>query len=167
MAQDLFKKYLDLGFEIIDTNALEFQRPTTATTVRDAAEYLVKQILQGIYGTQKEFVILFQTNNPYIERMTIAAQREADEVFKKYHLQEKGYSIKIDGVGFACKQDVVTVHSELAALMAEEWKQAFQDEENAAEYLKTLLFQTRNNNFIDEPMPVEITGNQLNLEGVD
>ncbi|WP_323738464.1 hypothetical protein [Candidatus Trichorickettsia mobilis] len=167
MAQDLFKKYLDLDFEIIDTEAFEFQRPTTATTVRDAAEFLVKQILQGTYGIQKEFVILFQTNNPYIERMTIAAQREADEVFKKYHLQEQGYSIKIDGVGFACKQDVVTVHSELSALMAEEWKRAFQEEKNAAEYIKTLLFQTRDNNFIEEPMPVEVIGNQLKLDEVD
>ncbi|WP_316352975.1 hypothetical protein [Candidatus Trichorickettsia mobilis] len=169
MAQDLFKKYIDLdtSFEIIDTDLLESQRPTTATTVRETVEFLVKQILQGTYGAQKEFIILFQTNNPYIERMTIAAQREANEVFKKYHLQEQGYSIKIDGVGFACKQDVVTVHSELAALMAEKWKQAFQDEENAAEYIKTLLFQTRDNNFIDEPMPVEITGNQLNLNEVD
>ena len=53
-----------------------------ASTARDAAEKLVKDIIGGKYGDKREFKILLLTNNPYIERQTIATQREVDKVLK-------------------------------------------------------------------------------------
>ena len=38
------------------------------------------------YGDKKEFVILFATNNPYIERQTIATQREINKILKEINI---------------------------------------------------------------------------------
>ena len=157
MAEDLSKQFLQQNkdkFVIIGTKEEQSQRPNTTTTARDAAEFLVKQILEGVYKDQKEFVILFESNNPYIERQTLATQASVDQVLKKYGLDLKGYTIKIDGVGFANKQDNVTIHSEFGALMAEKWKGVNQTQENSLEYIKTLLFQTRDHGLTIDPMPM-------------
>jgi hypothetical protein len=106
--------------------------------------------MSGVYGNKKEFVILFETNNPYIERQTIAAQRELDKVLKASKLDSR---IKVEGIGFKCKQDVATVHSELAALIAEKWKTATGEDILTKRSIEKLLFQTRDNSSITTPWP--------------
>jgi len=151
MSQDLIATYLPSLNTIttVDTLANQHQRPTTASTARDAATKLVKNILAENYGNQKEFTVLFETNNPYIERQTIAAQREVNKVLKDHKLDKKGYKIKIEGVGFKCKQDVATVHSELAALITEKWKTATGEDILTKRSIEKLLFQTRDNSSIN------------------
>ena len=75
----LKKKYLYLAY-------LPFQ---TATM-----ENLVKKINNGDYGNKKSFVILFESNQPYIERQTLATQASIDNILKQSGLDKKGYSIK-------------------------------------------------------------------------
>lgn len=59
--------------------------------------------------------------------------------------------VKVDGVGFKCKQDVPTVHSELAALVAEMCKDA---NSGGKHDTKTLLYQTRNHDKVEDQLPV-------------
>ncbi|XVN43107.1 MAG: hypothetical protein RCG15_02105 [Candidatus Rickettsia vulgarisii] len=79
MAKDL-SKFLNNKATVIDTRSENNQRPNTSTTARDAALELVMKIQKGNFDEQKEFHILFVTNNPYIERQTISTQREVDKV---------------------------------------------------------------------------------------
>jgi hypothetical protein len=158
MAEDLLQSFFSTQKSVIvDTSNVNDHRPTTATTAKDAAKVLVEEISAGKYGDQKDFKILYQTNNPYIDRQTLVTQQEVDKVLLEYGLQEKGYEIIVKGVGFGCKQDVPTVHSELGALLAEKWKLAAQKDEQAGVMpkrdIKSLLFQTRDNSLIvsDEP----------------
>jgi hypothetical protein len=169
MSQDLLTTYFlndSQSISIVDTLAEQHRRPNTASTARDAAQKLVKRIINGEYGDKKEFVILFETNNPYIERQTIATQREVDKVLKEHTLSSKGYIIKVEGVGFKCKQDVATVHSEFAALVAEKWKNAveYQREEGILPKrpIESLQFQTRDNSTIVPPQP---NISEINLSG--
>lgn len=154
MSQDLIATYLTSLNTIttVDTLAEQHQRPTTSSTARDAATKFVKRIADGEFGDQREFVILYETNNPYIERQEIATQREVNKVLKAYKL-DKSYIIKIEGVGFKCKQDVTTVHSELAALIAEKWKTATGENVSPKRPIEKLLFQTRDNSSITIPWP--------------
>lgn len=161
MSQDLITTYPPTNTQpitVVDTLADQLQRPTTATTARDAADRFVSRILNNDYGDKKEFVILFQTNNPYTERQAMATQREVNKVLEKHGLDKKGYKIQVEGVGFKCKQDVPTVHSELAALVTEKWKtgtEEMQKQENLPPKrpVETLLFQTRDNSLITSPQP--------------
>lgn len=169
MSQDSLTTYLlndSKTITIVDTLAEQYQRPNTTSTARDAAKKLVERIIAGQYGDKKEFVILFETNNPYIERQTIATQREVNKALKDYKLSNKGYIIKVEGIGFKCKQDVATIHSEFAALVAEKWKDAveYQREEGVSpkRSIENLQFQTRNNyGFV--PPPPDIS--EVNLSG--
>ncbi|BFD46873.1 MAG: hypothetical protein DMENIID0002_15190 [Rickettsia endosymbiont of Sergentomyia squamirostris] len=172
MCQDLLTTYLlndNKTITIVDTLAEQYQRPNTNSTARDAARKLVGRIIDGQYGDKKEFIILFETNNPYIERQTIATQREVNKVLKDYKLSNEGYSIKVEGVGFKCKQDVATIHSEFAALVAEKWKDAveYQREEGISpkRSIEDLQFQTRDNAGFIPPLPdiseVSLSGNWL------
>lgn len=71
MSQDLLTTYLlndSKTITIVDTLAEQYQRPNTTSTARDAARKLVERIIDGQYGDKKEFIILLETNNPYIER---------------------------------------------------------------------------------------------------
>ncbi len=159
MSQDLILTFLPNSAQtitIIDTLADQHQRPTTASTARDAATRFVERIVNGEFGYKKEFIILFETNNPYIERQTIATQREVNKVLKDYKLNTKGYIVKVDGVGFKCKQDVATVHSEFAALIAEKWKTATESQAEGISPkrpIEKLQFQTRDNSLITLPQP--------------
>ncbi len=138
---------------IIDTAAEGHLRPTTATTARDTAEEFVVNIQSGRYGDQKHFEILFESNNPYIKRQALAAQREVNDVLIKHGLDKQGYTIKIEGIGFSFKQDVATIHSEFGALIAEEWKNATNNKRN----IQDLLYQTRNANTpVDDALDDEI-----------
>ena len=152
---------------IIDTSAEEEEsRPNTASTARDATERLVKRILAKEYGEKKRFVILFCSNNPYIERQTLTTQQEVNQVLEKYELTAKSYQIKIEGVGCSCKQELAVVHSELGALIAEKWRVAVDDINqslglNSKRDMKNLLFQTRDKNKI-VPDPPKIHNNCFN-----
>lgn len=156
MSEDIVHTYLANSFiTVVDTSSQ--QQPTTATTARDAAKDIAQRIVSGKYGNKKQLVIIFQSNNPYIERQTIAAQREASKIFKEFKLDKQGYTIKVEGVGFKCKQGVAIIHSELAALVAEKWKSASeaQAEMGVAPKRKfeSLLYQARNNSDTISPVP--------------
>ncbi|MBA2628645.1 MAG: hypothetical protein H0U78_01235 [Rickettsiaceae bacterium] len=152
MSQDLITTYLPSSHTIttVDTLADQHQRPTTSSTARDAALKLANDITAGKYGNKKDFTVLLQTNNPYIERQTLAAQREVDKVLKASKLDSR---IKVEGIGFKCKQDVATVHSELAALLAEKWKTATGEDISTKRSIEKLLFQTRDNSSITTSWP--------------
>lgn len=133
---------------IIDTPAQAQKRPNSASTARDAAVRFVQRIIAGYYGEKKTFVILLHTNNPYIERQTLATQCEVDQVLYEYGLIAKAYHIKIEGVGYSNKQPLIVVHSELGALIAEKWKYVARHEDMSLGLkqkrdIKQLLYQTR------------------------
>lgn len=167
MSQDLISNLSNNTVTIIDTLSDQHQRPTTASTARDVAIKFVENITNGKYGDKKEFIILFETNNPYIERQTIATQREVDKVVGNYNkLNNTQYKIKVEGVGFKCKQDVATVHSELGALVAEKWKTAveiYPENLQLKRSIESLQFQTRDNSGSVSPMPdmskISLSGN--------
>jgi len=162
MADDLLKTYVKHDISIIDTSSREGGvRPNTEGGALDSAKHLVEKIESGQFGDKKDLVILYQSNNPYIERQALAAQRIVNKVLEELKLAEKGYTIEVEGVGFAFKQDVVTIHSELAALICEKWKFAHPElsDTAATEYLKPLLFQTRDKTPAEEPLPeLELLG---------
>ncbi len=147
-ASDLLKAHGITTVRIIDTKlGKNNQRPDTYTTALDAAEDFIARIQKGDFGDRKQFTILYESNNPYIERQAVTTQRAVDETLKKYKLDKKDYTIKVEGVGFGLKQDIVTVHSEFGALFAELFiysklkdKKSF---EEIKELAKDLLFQSR------------------------
>ncbi|MCC8417457.1 MAG: hypothetical protein LN588_02910 [Rickettsia endosymbiont of Bryobia graminum] len=150
MSIDL-SKFLNNKVTIIDTKAENNQRPNTSTTAHDAAIDLVKKIKNGDFGDQKEFIILLETNNPYIERQIIDTQRAVDKVLKDLELDKQGYKIVVEGVGFANKQDTIAIHSELPALLAEKYKADSNDKYK----IEDLLYQTRpNNETLDSTLPL-------------
>ena len=172
MSQDLLTIYPfndSKTIAVVNTLAAQYQRPNTISTARDAAKKLVERIMNGAYGNKKEFVILFETNNPYIERQTIATQREVNKVLKDYTLRNNGYIIKVEGIGFKCNQDIAAIHSEFAALVAEKWKDAVecQREEGISpkRSIEALQFQTRDNSGFVPPQPdisaISLSGNWL------
>jgi hypothetical protein len=146
MSEDMINTYLanaSADINVVDTLASENQRPNTATTARDVAMRFMQHVKEGKYGVKEEFVILFQTNNPYIERQTLATERELQKIVDEYNKNNNtNYKIKLDGVGFGHKQDIVTVHSESAALMSEKWKVATGDIVQKRP-IEKIQFQTR------------------------
>ncbi|WP_341756681.1 MULTISPECIES: hypothetical protein [unclassified Candidatus Tisiphia] len=159
MSEDLLNNFLNKdqrsSAKVINTEmGKNNERPNTATTAYDAAVILVNKILNGELGEEKDFVILFVSNNPYIQRQTIATQREVNNILQEYGLDKQGYHIKIEGVGFSSKQDVPTIHSEMACLLAELWKSQNLLGSNEAGYsIEQLLFQTRKYPELIPPMP--------------
>ena len=95
---------------------------------------------------KKNFIILFCSSNPYIERKTLIVQEQVDQTLRDYNLIEKGFKVRIEGVGCSSKSSLAIVHSELAALITEKWKAAVADMEKPKRDIKDLLFQTRNKN---------------------
>ena len=167
MAEDLLRFFFPSQKSVIvDTANVGEQRPTTATTAKDVAKIMVEEIIAGKYGNKKDLKVLYQTNNPYIERQTLGTQQEVDKVLLEYGLDKQGYMITVEGVGFACKQDVATVHSEVGALVAEKWKAAAGKDNQQGlipkRDIKTLLFQTRDNNV---QVPAEPDISDIELSG--
>jgi len=81
-------------------------------------------------------------------------------------LNNTQYKIKVEGVGFKCKQDVATVHSELGALVAEKWKTAveiYPENLQLKRSIESLQFQTRDNSGAVPPVPdmseISLSGN--------
>ncbi|WP_341758150.1 hypothetical protein [Candidatus Tisiphia endosymbiont of Ditula angustiorana] len=170
MSEDLLNNFLNkdqrISAEVINTELGDNNtRPNTATTARDAAATLVNKILKGTLGEHKDYIILFVSNNPYIQRQAIATQREVDKILQEYGLDKKGYHIKIEGVGFSSKQDVPTIHSELACLIAELWKsQNLLSPNEAGHSIEQLLFQTRKDPELIPPM-LEIKEEDVGIIG--
>jgi hypothetical protein len=170
MSVDLLNNFLNkeqrssaevINTELGDNNA----RPNTATTAYDAAVILANKILNNESGEQKDFVILFVSNNPYIQRQAIATHREVNKVLQEYGLDKQGYNINIEGVGFSSKQDVPTIHSELACLVAEKWKnQNLLSPNEPGQSIEQLLFQTRKDLKPIPPMP-EIKEDDIGIIG--
>ena len=138
------------NIKVISSLVEKDQKPTTASTVRTATERFVESILKGEYGNKKDFIILLQSNNPYLERQTIVTQKEIDKVLIKLGLDKKGYTVKVEGAGYGCKQGVAPVHSELAALIAEKWEIATESMLSQIGItpkrpIENLKFQTRDN----------------------
>ncbi|MCC8397768.1 MAG: palindromic element RPE1 domain-containing protein [Rickettsia endosymbiont of Labidopullus appendiculatus] len=126
MSSDLVNKFLNKDqvkrIEIINTKVgNNNERPDTATTAHDAAVNFAKRILSRKFGRQKDFVILFVSNNPHIERQTIVTQREVDKVLQEYGLDKQGYHIRIAGVGASAIPDIPVIHSELGELITAKW----------------------------------------------
>ena len=112
-------------------------------------------------GEQKKFTILFSTNQPYVWRQSLGTQIQVDQVVDKG--DQKEINIKIVGIGFANRQSVKVVNSELGALIAVLYKNAMRDVTNTTDQvslnndfrkLSDLLFQSRNNESIDVPIPL-------------
>ncbi|MDF2965546.1 MAG: hypothetical protein K0Q51_934 [Rickettsiaceae bacterium] len=168
MTKDLLQNFLgnEHNIHIVDTLSENQKRPDTATTARDAAENFITDIKLGKYGARKEFKILLQTNNPYIERQALVTQVEVNKALSNSGLDKEGYKITIDGVGFSNRQDVTTIHSEFGALVAEKWKLAHANDVQQNIELKRniddMLFQKRDNSSAIPDMP-EIS--QINLYG--
>ena len=150
MAKDLIENDLKHKFLVsyIDTKTFKNSRPTTATTARDATEECINLMMNDkILKDKKEIIVLFESNNPHIERQMLTSQQEADNVIKLKGLDKKGYKIIIEGVGCACKhEDVSSIHSEFGALVAEKWKLAisYENKKPKRDY-KDLLYQSRDN----------------------
>lgn len=151
MSQDLLKTYFPGVVSIVDTKEANGQRPNTATTAQDAAEKFIQRIKDGFYEDQKEFVILLQTNNPYIERQTLSAQMAVDDVLQKSGLNQAGYKIKLIGAGFRAHASVAVINSELGALLTEKWKLATKHAPQNHRDIKQLLFSSRNNSLENSP----------------
>jgi len=134
---------------IIDTKTQGYARPTTITTAKDAAKALIQKMV-GSSGDKKIFNILVQTNNPYVQRQTLATEGAVKNALKEANLPEN--KVILEGIGFPAKQNVEIVHSELACLVAELWKNA-QSSNPSSRNLDELLYQTRNKNPITEIMP--------------
>lgn len=139
-----------------ETVGVDSYRPTTESTVRDATMKFIENVINtNDYINKKEFIILFQSNNPFILRQTIVTQRQVNEVVDYYNkLYGKDYSIQVDGIGYKCKADVSIIHSEFAALVLEKWKDAANKNKglSSKRSINDLQFQTRDHSEAILPM---------------
>ncbi len=142
LTETLMAKYLldstlpESNFSIIDAKAREEVRTNTTSTTITAMEKFLNKLKDN--ATQKEYHILFVSNNPYLERQKLGAQREIDKILEKNGFKKLGFIVKLDGAGFGCKQDVSTIHSELGALISEKWLNHNEGRDNT-----NLIYQTR------------------------
>ncbi|CAF2993533.1 unnamed protein product [Rotaria sp. Silwood2] len=142
MGMDLINSFLNNKATIIDTVSINHQRPNTMSTARDAIKPLIKKILNGEFGEQKEFDILLISNQPYVKRQELGAATAINVELEQHHIE--GYNIQVVGVGFSNKQDIPTIHSEMAALLAELYKHHYHPIKAPNKYvIEALLFQTR------------------------
>ncbi len=149
MSKDVLSFFAkDSAVEIVDT---EFAgtRPTTATTARDAVIALIDRVVRGEFGDKKEFHIAQQSNNPYIERQAIASQLEANKYLRELGLDQKGYKVIIEGIGFSNKQDVPVIHSEFGALLGAKWNLVVM----GARPSLHIMYQSRDKGTFEKPMP--------------
>ncbi len=113
----------------------------------------MEKINAGVYHYQKEFTILVVTNNPYIERQSQKTQIEVNKVLKASGLADLGYSVKVEGVGFQCKQDLPVIKSEFAVLVSV-WFEYL----NGSTNMTPLLFQSMDKTPISEVPYIEPEG---------
>lgn len=149
-AKDILEFLEIKDIEVLDTKANGDIRPTTSSTVKDAVDNLIQKIDAGEFGPQKKFVILLQTNNPYVERQTLVAQREVNKALVERGVSAEGYQITIKGIGAPCVQDIKVINSELGALIAEKWTNVSGGEDSSY-----LLFQTRGRDEVNNEQGAE------------
>lgn len=148
------------GAKVIDTKLVETgDRPNTANTAHDASACLIEKIQEqkNRGSEQKDFHVLFVSNNPYIERQKIVTQREVDASLANSGLKQEGYSIKIEEVGPESTATISVVHSELAALVAEKYRNSHPEvvvEEAHRHHLSELLFQDRGYYEPEDELPI-------------
>ncbi|ROT47668.1 hypothetical protein EDM02_01340 [Candidatus Cardinium hertigii] len=154
MVQNVIATFFDTkSVQVIDTATDRYKRPTTATTARDAAIAFMERIGAGTYGDKKEFVILYVTNNPYIERQTLSSQGILNKVVADYNrLHHTAYRVRLEGIGCKCQQNIARIHSEFAALIAEKWQKAYQGK-TTKRAIEDLQFQHRNHLKTLPPIP--------------
>jgi hypothetical protein len=159
MAVDLLEKF-GLFAEVVDTKSDGAARPNTATTALDAANQLAQNAQDGKYenneivgNAQKSIHVLYQSNNPYIERQGMSTQSKLNKVFIEKKLS--GYFVDLDWIGFGNKQDVATISSEFGAFVYESYLLSFGE-------ASTLTYQGRDLMVEVGPMP-DLTG--IALEG--
>lgn len=157
MAEDILPAFfLGQKNEILNNKHFTGIRPDTYSTAKEAVKDLFTDINSGKFGEKKEIKILYQTNNPYIQRQILAAQKVIDDLCgdnKDSNPNLKGVKIIIDGVGFACNQGVEVIHSELGGLIADRWKIAHQKDESPKRDIADLLYQTRVQDVSVPPVP--------------
>lgn len=162
MACDLLKTLshnLPSKICVIDTLMHDQKRPNTVSTARDATDRFIRRFITEDDGEKKKFVILLSSNNPFIERQTLATQRQVDQMLEEFGLTEECCQIKIEGFGLSSKQPLTVVHSEFGALIAEKWKFAVARIQKSLGLkpkhdIKNLLFQTRDKNILVKDLPV-------------
>ena len=158
MSEHLLSKYLP-DATIIDTESKGENRPTTATTARDAAMALVESIQSGHYDHMSNpMKILIPTNQPYTRRQTAEIEFIIRDLLKENGLENR-VDISVKGSGFANKDPVAVVNSELGALISLMYKQySSETPDSSTREISDLLFQSRGNNSIpDLPQP-EVSG---------
>lgn len=149
MSKDLVARYMDIKMQIIDTPAENDKRPDTESTIKIISQRLVQKIQQGTPdGAQKLFKIYFQSNQPYVQRQTLIAQRIINKALQENGLRD--IQIEIDGVGFESKSPVTIVHSEVGALLNEKYRSA---DVHSSRDIKTLQYRTRTKEIVTEEMP--------------
>jgi hypothetical protein len=161
MSQDILEEF-GMDAYVVDSSAKNNgNRPDTATTARDMVNVLLQEINDHKYGDKTHFDLFLQSNNPYIKRQELTVQYEVNKILHEKGLDKK-YSITIHGMGFKNKQDVVQVHSELAALIYEMYKASDSAEcHNTCSIkrdIKDLLFSTREEHIIP-PYTEGVIGN--------
>ena len=150
IARDLVNTYFgELGLEVIDTPAKpDGNPPDTASTTFNAANLFLSKVGQDV-DNAAEFHVLLIAENPYTTRQKLTAQKRVDiavQAFNKSH--SSNIKIVVDGAGFGTNQGVVTIHSELGALLSELWGAI-----HPGEVASHLLYSTRDNGLIDVPVP--------------
>ncbi len=168
MVQDVFHTLTGSAIDVIDTVAEHGRRPDTVTTARDYAQGLIQRIKNGELGHQKEFVLYFQSNQPYIERQTLTLQREINKVLKEQSDEE--LTIRVEGVGARASADVARIHSELGALISVKYDNAQEQENSGFSSMrdkKDLQFSTRKQLAEIPPMPdYSTTGDDESFVGI-
>lgn len=167
MIQDLLITYPPPNNLNITIVSEKIHNPNTITTARYAAEELAQCIIKGDWQSKKSINLLLQTNNPYVSRQTLAVQREVNKIFQQYELDKNGYKVYVEGIGYSCRQGVVSIHSELAALIAEKRQTAIEDMQKTGSVIKrsseSLKFQVRDNLSIVPAHPdvlyIDLSGN--------
>jgi hypothetical protein len=119
---------------IIDTKQQNNERPTTYTTALDAADLMLKQ------HKDKELHIRIISNQPYIDRQAVIVQTAINE--KISEAKRFDLSVKVYGTGAAFSSQLKDIHSELGALIGEQYKVIIQ-KIGAKRDSKSLMFQSR------------------------
>jgi hypothetical protein len=119
---------------IIDTKQQNNERPTTYTTALDAAELMLKQ------HKDKELHIRIISNQPYIDRQVVIVQAAINEKINEANRSD--LSVKVHGTGAAFSSQIKDIHSELGALIGEQYKVIIQ-KIGAKRDSKSLMFQSR------------------------
>lgn len=158
LANELAERYFlgrtNVKVRVINTESSNSNRPTTATTARDAVKKIIERVKRGEDGCSNnmQFRILLHSNQPYVERQTLVVQKEVDQELEKVGVSN--IEIVIDGVGYANRQSIAVIHSELGALINEKYIKAVQTGLiKSRRDIKTIQYSTRKKSIVMKPIP--------------